>query len=63
MCFSSVPRILSWRKGQHSPAWGLLCIHLWAQIFHVHTHNHILHFSHAMSLKRQRRTWKLPSSL
>lgn len=58
MCFSSVLRMLSWREGQHSPAWGLLCISLWAQTLRVHTYNHIFHISQAMPLKRQRRTWK-----
>lgn len=41
VCFSRMPRALSCRRGPHSPAWGLLCLCLWAPIFHVH--NHILH--------------------
>lgn len=34
-CFSSVPGVLSWGKGQQDPAWRLLCIIFWAQI-HIH---------------------------
>lgn len=42
-CFFSVPRVLSWRKGQQYPTQGWLYIILWAQILCVHIHIHVCH--------------------
>ena len=42
-CLLSVPRVLSWGKGQQSPTQGWSHIILWAQILCVHIHIHLCH--------------------
>lgn len=61
MCFSTVLRMLSWREGQHSPAWGLLCISLWAQTLRVHTYNHIFHILTSNASEKAKEDLEIPT--
>ena len=58
-CLFSVPRVLSWGKGQHYTTQWWLYIILWAQILCVHIHIHVCHVLTSSASEKAKRNLEI----